>query len=162
MATAKRSANSASEAAVRSPEVIERLCRDTASAIDLYGQVKQAHWTVTGMNFIGVHELFDAQAMILSGHVDTLAERVRALGGVPSGTARQVASLSTLDDLPVRELPSSEAIAEIAARYQAFGEGLLESAGMASQAGDIATEDVYIEVIRSLDKQQWFLRSHLE
>src|SRR3546814_4335710 len=66
---------------------IELLNRHLAAAIDLRGQVKQAHWNVRGPSFIAVHELFDS---------DTLAERAAALGGTAQGTVHIAAEHSFL------------------------------------------------------------------
>src|SRR5579864_3750615 len=62
-----------------------------ADAIDLGTQAKQAHWNVKGPNFIALHELFDRIAEHVEDEVDTLAERVTALGGTAEGTVLQVA-----------------------------------------------------------------------
>ncbi|MEZ4503855.1 MAG: DNA starvation/stationary phase protection protein Dps [Dehalococcoidia bacterium] len=142
-------------------EVANRLGCDVAGAIDLYTQIKQAHWTVVGPNFIALHELFDRQAALMRGHVDTLAERLRALGGIPQGTARQAGAASELPDLPAEELPERDAVTAILERYDVLRASCAESAEIASEADDVATEDVYIEVMRDLDLQRWFLRSHL-
>ena len=68
------------------------LNQQLADTLDLYTQVKQAHWNVKGPHFIMLHELFDKLAEDLEGPVDDIAERITALGGVARGTA-QVLSL---------------------------------------------------------------------
>jgi len=40
-----------------------------ADAVDLFTQIKQAHWNVKGPNFIALHELFDSAAEL--GDADT-------------------------------------------------------------------------------------------
>jgi len=50
-------------------------------SIDLYTQVKQAHWNVRGKSFIALHELFDAIAGEVLEQTDMMAERITALGG---------------------------------------------------------------------------------
>ena len=62
-------------------KVIELLNARLADAIDLGAQTKHAHWNVKGPNFIALHELFDKVAESVEEHIDTLAERVTALGG---------------------------------------------------------------------------------
>src|SRR5690606_26497985 len=68
--------------------VVELLNQHVAVAADLYSQLKQAHWTVVGHEFIAVHELFDKQADVALAHLDLFAERIRALQGIPAGTVR--------------------------------------------------------------------------
>ena len=55
------------------------LNQQLVDTIDLYTQVKQAHWNVKGPHFIALHELFDKLAEELEGPVDDIAERVTAL-----------------------------------------------------------------------------------
>src|SRR5688572_1874497 len=67
-------------------QMVNLLNQNTFDAFDLYSQVKHAHWNVKGRDFFQVHELFDALAAKLLGHIDTMAERATALGGTATGT----------------------------------------------------------------------------
>jgi len=71
-----------------------------ADSIDLYLQVKQAHWSVTGNNFISLHGLFDEIAATVLNATDIMAERIQQLGGRSLGTVKIVAKKSTLPDFP--------------------------------------------------------------
>jgi len=62
-------------------EVTELLNARLADAIDLGAQSKYAHWNVKGPSFIALHELFDKVAETIEDQIDTLAERITALGG---------------------------------------------------------------------------------
>ena len=67
-------------------KVVELLNARLADAIDLGTQTKHAHWNVKGANFIALHELFDKLAESVEDQIDTIAERVTALGGRALGT----------------------------------------------------------------------------
>src|SRR5580704_4352496 len=69
-----------------------------ADAIDLFTQVKWAHWNLKGIQFIALHELFDSVAEHVEDQSDSIAERIAALGGVANGTAREVAAKSALKE----------------------------------------------------------------
>jgi starvation-inducible DNA-binding protein len=146
---------------VANTEVIDRLNVNMAIAFDLYSQVKQAHWNIVGPNFIAVHLLLDEQAAMLAKQTDTYAERLRAVGGIPSGTIRQAARTSTLPDLEARELPVLEAIEALVHRFEVYSETIRKAADQSGQSGDLATQDMYVEALREVDKQAWFLKSHL-
>lgn len=142
--------------------VVELLNQHVAVAADLYSQLKQAHWTVVGHEFIAVHELFDKQADVALAHLDLFAERIRALQGIPAGTVRVSAKASVLQELDVRELSVPEAIAEMLDRFEQYGAMLKEAAkACGDEHDDSATEDVFIEAWREADQQAYFLRSHL-
>jgi starvation-inducible DNA-binding protein len=149
------------ETITRTP-IIERLGIDTASALDFVSQLKEAHWIVTGPNFIALHELFDRQAEEMRQHADAFAERMRQLGSIPRGTIRQAAERSQLDDFPTSAQDERSVVQTIVDRYQSFGMAIEESAREAGSAGDVASEDLYIEVLRATNLQRWFLESHLE
>src|SRR6516225_6197010 len=81
-------------------EVTELLNARLADAIDLGTQAKYAHWNVKGPSFIALHELFDKVAESIEDQVDTVAERVTALGGRALGTLASVARRTTLKPYP--------------------------------------------------------------
>lgn len=56
------------------------LNKHLAAAIDLQGQIKQAHWNVRGPTFIAVHKLFDQVAETALDAADRLAERAAGVG----------------------------------------------------------------------------------
>ena len=72
-----------------------------ADTFDLYSQIKQAHWSVRGPDFIQLHLLYDTVAEGVLGFVDEIAERAAALGGLATGTVRMAAEASTLDEYPL-------------------------------------------------------------
>ena len=79
-------------------QAVELLNKHLAAAIDLHGQMKQAHWNVRGPTFIGVHELFDKVAGEAESYSDLIAERAEGLGGVAEGTMIGRLALSTCAD----------------------------------------------------------------
>src|SRR5260370_22346404 len=69
-----------------------------ADSVDLYSQIKWAHWNVKGSDFIQLHELFDSVAGHLLGQTDTIAERAGTLGGGANGTGREAAARGGLKE----------------------------------------------------------------
>lgn len=61
-------------------EVVGLLQARLADSVDLFTQVKQAHWNVKGPGFIALHELFDEIAETDEEQGDPFAFR-RAAGG---------------------------------------------------------------------------------
>src|SRR5262245_17854530 len=81
-------------------KIIDLLNSNLANSFDLASQVKQAHWNVKGGQFIALHKLFDELVDRLIGHIDLIAERVTALGGMALGTARMAAAASKIPEYP--------------------------------------------------------------
>src|SRR6187397_135039 len=56
-------------------KLVELLNARLADTFDLYSQIKQAHWSVRGPDFIQLHLLYDTVAESVLGFVDEIAER---------------------------------------------------------------------------------------
>ena len=143
-------------------KVIELLNARLADAIDLGTQAKQAHWNVKGPNFIALHELFDRIHGVVEGHVDTLAERVVALGGVAEGRIQQVARQSSLPKYPANATSGAAHLEAIATSLAAFGKSTRKAIDAAAKLGDAGTSDLFTGVSRDIDQQLWFVEAHLQ
>lgn len=140
---------------------VELLNKHLAAAIDLHGQVKQAHWNVRGPAFIAVHELFDKVADAVEDYSDTLAERAAALGGTAQGTVQVAAQRSFLVPYALGIADEKKHIFALSASLAAFGECARQAIDEAAEYGDGDTADLFTEISRGIDHQLWFLESHL-
>jgi starvation-inducible DNA-binding protein len=143
-------------------DMVELLNRNLAAALDLYSQLKQAHWNVKGMNFYQLHELFDKLAGGVLEQVDMIAERATALGGVARGTVRESAGSSALPEYPAGARSGRAHVEAVADRLALYGKLVRASIEEAAAAGDQDTADLYTEISREADKNLWFVESHLE
>jgi starvation-inducible DNA-binding protein len=141
---------------------IELLNKHLAAAIDLHGQVKQAHWNVRGPAFIAIHELFDKVADKVESHSDTLAERAAALGGTAQGTVHVAAERSFLVPYALGVAGEKEHILAVSTSLAAFGQSARSAIDEAAVFGDADTSDLFTEVSRGIDHQLWFVESHLQ
>ena len=132
-----------------------------ASSLDLKTQIKQAHWTVKGMDFYQLHSLFDEMATEMEDYVDMVAERVAALGGTPVGTARVAAANSILEEYPLDSVQGIEHVTALADRYGTFAAHVRQAITSTDGWGDADTADLYTEISRGIDKRLWFLEAHL-
>ena len=142
-------------------QVAELLNARLADAIDLGAQSKYAHWNVKGPNFIALHELFDKVAESIEEQIDTIAERITALGGRAHGTIAAVSRTSSLRPYPeeiVEGLAHVEALSGALADHGAKLRGAIESA---DRLGDADTADQFTGISRETDKYLWFLEAHL-
>ena len=142
--------------------LVELLNQTLADTLDLKTQVKQAHWNVKGMQFIALHEMFDAFATVLEGYVDMVAERVTALGGIAMGTARIAASNSRLSEYDLQAVSGEAHVSVLAGQYGLFATHVRAAIDKAEEYGDADTADLYTEISRQIDKDLWFLEAHLQ
>jgi len=133
-----------------------------ADGIDLAAQCKQAHWNVKGANFSALHALFDLLHANVSGHVDLIAERAVALGGLAQGTVQTVAAQTSLPVYPTELRAGRDHADRLSLSFAAFGKATRAAIDAASEAGDAATADVFTQVTTAIDKDLWMLDAHLE
>jgi starvation-inducible DNA-binding protein len=131
-----------------------------ADALDLESATKQAHWNVKGPHFIALHKLFDELHSVVEEHVDTIAERITALGGVALGTVQAAAHASSLEPYPLDISAGSAHLEALADRLADFGKKARAAIEQASALGDADTADLFTAVSRDADKYLWFLEAH--
>jgi len=142
--------------------IAETLNARLADGLDLWSQIKVAHWNVKGPQFPSLHPLFETFATSLAGHNDAIAERAVTLGAKAYGTARHVGSVSRLPEYPQDTTRGLEHVALLADRIETYLEAVRESRVVAEGHGDPDTVDLLTEVITEFEKNAWFLRASLE
>lgn len=131
-----------------------------ADLLDLYSQIKQAHWNVKGSSFIGLHELFDTIAEEIEEHIDLVAERAVQLGAFALGTARIAAAESELPEYPVKASRQEEHVKAVADRLARAAKSIRAAVDTTDELGDTGTTDLLTDVSRALDKHLWLVESH--
>jgi len=143
-------------------KVVPMLQARLADCVDLFTQIKQAHWNVKGPHFMALHDLFDKIAEIIEGQGDMLAERITTLGARADGTARVAATQSTLPEFPLDTQDGLIYAAAVADKLSLFGKALRVSIDLAARCRDAATADLFTEISRAIDKQLWLVDAHLQ
>lgn len=132
-----------------------------SDALDLEAQMKQAHWNVRGMQFLQLHQLFDAVHGEVEAFVDTLAERITALGGVADGRVQTTAEATSLYQYALETRGGEAHLRAVAAVLAQFGKSLRVDIEKAAELPDADTADIFTELSRETDKQLWFVEAHL-
>ncbi len=140
---------------------IELLNARLADAIDLSTQTKHAHWNVKGPSFIALHELFDKLAETVEDQIDTIAERVTALGGTARGTLATVSRATSLKPYPEEISDGMAHVEALSAVVADFGRKVRAAIDESAKVGDADTSDLFTGVSRETDKNLWLLEAHL-
>lgn len=141
-------------------KVIELLNARLSDAFDLQTQCKQAHWNVRGPHFFPLHELFDKVYEDVVEYTDLIAERAAQLGGAVEGTAKVVASRSTLAEYPVNITEGHDHVDALSNALATFGKNVRAAIDTSLQLHDIDTADVFTQVSRGVDKWLWMVEAH--
>jgi starvation-inducible DNA-binding protein len=128
--------------------------------IDLRLGVQQVHWNVQGRHFYGVHKMLDEFYTTLNEWVDTLAERILALGQPADGRPAAVAEHSTLPAAPEGFVQDVEGLRFLLTAYAAFDERLRDAID-ALEEPDPSSQDEFVDLSKVSEQHQWMLRAHL-
>jgi starvation-inducible DNA-binding protein len=121
---------------------------------------KQLHWAVVGPLFRPLHLQLDELVDSWRELSDTVAERAVALGYVPDGQAQAVAAGSHLKPVSQGSIEDHAVVWELTNQIAQVSELARERMDRLGGA-DAASQDVLIDVVRELEKQQWMLRAQL-
>jgi starvation-inducible DNA-binding protein len=141
-------------------EVGRELQATLVELIDLSLIGKQLHWNIFGRPFKPLHEHLDELVDSWRELSDTVAERAVALGFAPDGQVAAVNDGSEITPVDSGSLDTDTATRELVQRLADVTERIR---GRMDRLGelDLASQDVLIETIRELEKQQWMLRVSL-
>jgi starvation-inducible DNA-binding protein len=89
-----------------------------------------------------------------------VAERAVTLFGTAHGTIEGAVKETTLPPFPLEEHREDALLRALVER--ATGAITEVRKAMDGSGDELATQDVYIEICRGLEKQEWMLRSHLD
>jgi starvation-inducible DNA-binding protein len=142
--------------------MVALLNQQLADTFDLYSQAKQAHWNVKGKDFFQLHELFDEIANAVLPHVDTIAERATALGGIATGTVRMASEATRLPEYPLDATDGLKHIECVADRLSNLATTTRAAIDQSADAGDLDTSDLFTDLSRDLDKYLWFVEAHIQ
>jgi starvation-inducible DNA-binding protein len=150
----------ARKARAESVDVLNQILADTMTLRDLY---KKHHWQTSGATFYELHLLFDKHHEEQEALIDTIAERIQTLGGTSLAMAADVAETTLLARPPRNREEPSQQLARLADAHERVLYGVRAAARRSSELGDDGTSDLLVsEVIRTNEKQAWFIQEHLQ
>jgi starvation-inducible DNA-binding protein len=142
-------------------EIVDGLSRLLSDTYVLYLKTHNFHWNVTGPMFRTLHLLFEEQYTELATAVDSIAERIRALGFPAPGTYATYARLSSIKEEP--GVPAaSDMIQQLVEGQEAVVRTARELFPLLEKVSDEPTADLLTQRMQVHEKAAWMLRSLLE
>jgi starvation-inducible DNA-binding protein len=127
-------------------------------ALSLIG--KQLHWNIVGHGFRDAHLQLDELVDEWRELFDVVAERAVAIGYPVDGRAPAVVEQSELKPVDTGPTPVPRALEEVTQRLAEVDERVRERIERLGEL-DLPSQDVLIEVARTLEKQLWMVRTQL-
>lgn len=136
-------------------EIADALQSILGSTYRLLVKTQIHHWNVVGPLFHPIHLLTEEHYENMFEAVDTIAERIRALGHPTAapviGTEKDKASTMSAQDL----------LADLVADHEALCREMREAASAADDADDIVTNDMLVARLTFHEKAIWMLKAML-
>ena len=147
--------------AARSAKTIEALSQLLADMQVFYTNLRGFHWNVKGHLFYQLHAYFEEAYNSYATHIDDIAERILQLGGQPDphfSTYLKVAKVKEQCPKCVDEFGMAKNVLETYGLLVQEERAILERL----DAGDAATNDLLIAIIREQEKAIWMLNAMLQ
>ena len=141
-------------------KIAEGLSKLLADTYTLYLKTHNFHWNVTGPMFNTLHLMFETQYTELALAVDSIAERIRALGYPAPGTYKEYARLSSIqeeDGVP----EATEMIRKLVEGQESVIRTARTIFPLVDAASDEPSADLLTQRMQTHEKTAWMLRSML-
>lgn len=124
--------------------------------LELQIQGKQAHWNVVGRNFRDTHRILDEIIEAARAFSDDVAERMRALHGIPDGRSDTVAATTSLPAYPAGEIDTVETVDLVTVRLEATVATMRDVHDEVDEE-DPTSADILHGIIEKLEQFAWMV-----
>ena len=132
-----------------------------ADSYSLYLMTHNFHWNVTGPQFNSLHNMFMDQYTEQWNALDTIAERIRALGFPAPGTYKQFAKLTAIKE--VEGVPKAqEMVGLLVNAHETVAKTARGIFPIVDEVNDQPSADLVTQRLEVHEKTAWMLRSILE
>lgn len=143
-------------------KVVDVLIKVLADEFVLYTKTRRAHWNIEGPDFYNKHLFFEKQYEELDEIMDTVAERVRALGHYTPATLKDFLELTHLSEELKEKNDANGFIKELLIDHESIVIYLRENINfIANDLQDAGTSDFITGLVETHEKMAWMLRAHL-
>lgn len=143
--------------------VIGLLNQDLADAYLLLIKTKKYHWDVIGPQFRTLHELWEEHYEAITINIDEFAERIRALGGYPLGTAESLLRHASIKEHPGDLPDANEMVSRLVVDHETVIRNLRSHIDQCSdEFHDEGTADFLTGIMEQHEEMAWMLRSFIE
>ena len=142
-------------------KIIEALHKFMGDSALVYIKIHGFHRNIVGSDFKSLHALFEEHYTNLWESLDTIAERIRALGGKAPGSFQELISAATIQETD--QAPRAEIMLQNACDdYQKLIIHAHKVEDIAGEYGDTFTVDMMTQRVGELEKMAWMTRAHLQ
>ena len=138
-------------------EVCDALTTLLVDLFALYVKTKVFHWHASGFGSRGGHLLLAEQADQILVTIDTIGERVRALGGTPIRSIGEISRLHRISDSASADLTMREMLAALLRDSRMIAKQMRRNYALCRAHGDFASASLLEDWIDEAEDRYWFL-----
>ena len=128
-----------------------------ADAFALYVKTKNFHWHLSGSHFRDYHLLFDEQADAIFDSIDTMAERVRRVGGTTIRSISHIGQLQTIEDDNDDFVPAGQMVKRLMDDNAHIAQMIRAAIEVCDKNRDSATSNALQGILDETERRKWFL-----
>jgi starvation-inducible DNA-binding protein len=128
-----------------------------ADVFALYLKTKNFHWHMSGPHFRDYHLLLDEHAEQLFAMTDSIAERVRKIGGLTLHSIGQISRTQRVLDNDADYVEPLDMLAELADDNKTLAARMREAHNVCDEHRDVATASLIEVWIDETERRSWFL-----
>ena len=128
----------------------------------LFVKTLNYHWNLTGPEFHDYHKFFDEQYHDLLEVVDSVAERVRIVGGIALGSMKEFLASAQLEEESSKIPKPKEMVKELLKCHEGVIIEIREGVNKTAENNrDMGTNNFLTDLLEKHEKIAWMLRSLL-
>ncbi|HEV7731998.1 MAG TPA: DNA starvation/stationary phase protection protein [Candidatus Binatia bacterium] len=128
-----------------------------ADTFALYMKTKNFHWHASGPHFRDYHLLLDEYGDQIFAMTDTIAERVRKIGGTTLRSIGQIGRLQRVLDNEADYVTPQDMLAELGEDNLQMAARMRATHALCDEHGDVATASLIEVWIDETERRTWFL-----
>lgn len=140
--------------------IVKSLSKLLADTYTLYLKTQNYHWNVTGPQFSALHLMFEGQYNELALAIDTIAERIRALGEKAPAGYKEFSTLTVIKD-GNGDLSAEKMVVDLVQDNETVVRRAREAFPSVDEVNDEVTADLLTTRMEYHEKTAWMLRSTL-
>src|SRR5437764_2521712 len=142
--------------------LVQLLQKQVANGFVLYANYKHYHWQTFGPMFRDLHLMFDEFAKDTLGTIDEMAERIRMIGqDIANRKLKQMQEAANVQSTGSGQT-MREMIEEADANLYVVIKDIRNAVKIADENNDPGTVDMLSKIVRTHEKNEWFLREVLK
>jgi starvation-inducible DNA-binding protein len=145
---------------MKNQAITTALAQTLAEEYILMLKTQNFHWNVEGPLFYSLHKLFEEHYTFLATQVDTVAERIRAIGERAPGSYHEFLKISKVEEAPADRISATKMIELLTEDHEKIAKRLSTFRDAADEAGDNTTVLIYDDLVLFHEKAAWMIRSH--